>query len=464
MASKEITTQIAVLGGGPAGYVAAIRAAQLGGEVVLVEEDALGGVCMNRGCIPTKALLKTSEIVAAINGSREFGVDCKVEAIRWDAAIRRNDRIVRNLNMGISQLLSEKGVTVLHGHGELLSERELRVYTELDIIRVVFKKLIIATGSEATKPPLTGIQGIQQPGVINSDEALVLTEIPESIVIIGGGVIGLEFASMFRLAGSKVTVLEAASCILRGEDEDVSSELMRLLKRKGVAFQLSTTVREITGKTGDLSVYCHDGGKKSVINAQKVLLATGRKPRVSVSLPLEMNAGAIAVNAQMETSVKGLYAAGDVIGGRMLAHLAYAEGRCAAENALGMRSGINYDAVPSCVYTSPEAATVGLTERQAESRGIPTRVGTSFFRTNGRALTLGEREGFVKIVADQDGVIIGANILGANASEMISELTLAIILRANASVLADMIHPHPALSEAIWEACGDVLGRSLHGI
>lgn len=461
MSVKEVYAPLAVMGGGPAGYVAAIRAAQLGHQVVLVEESALGGVCMNHGCIPTKALLRSSEVASLVRGSKEFGIESSLEQVVWNTAVARKNRVVKNLHMGLGQLLKAKGVTVLQGKGSLHSERELLVESEVEPTRLIFDKLLVATGSEVSIPP---IKGADSPGVISSIEALKLTEVPESIAIVGAGVIGLEFATMFRRAGSKVTVLEAMPNILSGEDQDIATELLKIIKRQGVAFKLSATIKEIAAASDGVTIFYHEGGKDASITAQTVLLATGRKPRSDLGLPFRLSNGAIAVNSRMESSIKGIYAAGDVIGGRLLAHLAYAEGRTAAENALGMESTVNDSAVPSCVYTSPEIATVGLNETEAARQGISVRTGKSHFRANGRALTLGEREGFVKVVTNHSGTVLGAQILGANASELISELTLAVALKADVSVLADLIHPHPSLSEVVWEACGDALGRSLHGI
>jgi len=456
---KEIYAPLAVLGGGPAGYVAAIRAAQLGSRVVLVEEDALGGVCMNRGCIPTKSLLKSAGVVTAISRSKEFGVASELGGVKWDAAVQRKNRIVKNLYVGLTQLLDAKGVNVLKGRGEFLSDREIAVEDEGGVTRLVFGKLILATGSEPIEPSIDGV-GLH--GVMTSAEALDLEEIPESIVIIGAGVIGVEFASMFRAAGSKVTVLEAAPRILTEMDSEISAELHKILKRQGISVKLSASVQRIDQKGSGLSVRLQVGGADQALPAARVLLAVGRKPRSGFNLPFIKANTAICVDQHMETSIKGIYAAGDVIGGSLLAHLAYAEGRVAAENALGIESAVNYNAVPSCVYTSPEIATVGLTQQEGENRGQEVRIGKSYFRQNGRALTLGERDGFVKIIANKENTVIGAQILGADASELISELTLAVALKANAGVLADLIHPHPSLSEAVWEACGDLMGRGIH--
>lgn len=458
---KEISASIGILGGGPAGYVAAIRAAQLGAKVVLIEEKELGGVCLNFGCIPTKALLKTSETAAVIKRSKEFGIESCLKSVNWDVAVNRKDRVVKSLNSGLEQLLGARGVTVLKGRGTILSDKKLLVQTAEEEIQVNCEKIILTTGAV---PLLPNIKGIDLAGVITSNEALSLDVLPESIVIIGAGVIGLEFAAMLHSSGVKVTIIELQDRILPNEDGEAAAELLKIMKRQGVSFKLSASVTEIQRTNDGLAVAYTVGEKASIQSCEKVLVAVGRKLNSDAfqNLSLYIEKGAVIVDENMETNIKGVYAAGDLVGGKLLAHLAFMEGKVAAENAMGLSSKVNYSAVPACVYTNPEVASVGMTEDDAKQAGISVKVGRFNFRNNGRALTLGEREGFVKVVADQDNIIIGGQILGANASEIISELTLAITLKAKANDLADMIHPHPSLGEAIWEACGDLLGRAIH--
>lgn len=458
---KEISAEIGILGGGPAGYVAAIRAAQLGAKVVLIEEKELGGVCLNIGCIPTKALLKTAETATVIKRSKEFGIESRTESINWDVAVNRKDRVVKSLTSGLEQLLSARGVTVLKGRGTVLSDKKLLVQTVEEEIQVNCKKMILTTGAV---PLLPNIKGIDLDGVITSNEALSLDVLPESIVIIGAGVIGLEFAAMLHSSGVKVTIIELQDRILPNEDSEVAAELLKIMKRQGISFKLSASVTEIQKTNDGLAVAYTVGEKASIQSYEKVLVAVGRKLNsdLFLNLPLHIEKGAVIVDDNMETNIKGVYAAGDLVGGKLLAHLAFMEGRVAAENAMGISSKVNYSAVPACIYTNPEVASVGMTEDDAKQAGISVKVGRFNFRNNGRALTLGEREGFVKVVTNQDNTIIGGQILGANASEIISELTLAITLKAKANDLADMIHPHPSLGEAIWEACGDLLGRAIH--
>lgn len=463
MMENKIHTQITILGGGPAGYIAAIRASQLGAKVVLIEEDKLGGVCLNRGCIPTKALLKTSEVSNTIKKSKEFGITSNLSTINWTVSNERKNRVVKNLNMGLEHLLPAKGIKIIKGKGYIKNPKKILVSTPEGEVEISTEKIIITTGSA---PLIPNISGINSNGVITSYEALNFSEVSKSIAIIGAGAIGLEFATMFNSIGSKVTIIEMKDSILPSEDKEISSELLKIMKRQGIVFKLSSSVKEIKQTENDLKVIFLEKDKESFIKSEKVLVAIGRKLNSDSeelrNLGLHIEKGAILVDENMETNVKGVYAAGDVIGGKLLAHAAFIEGKVAAENALEMHSRLNYNAIPACVYTNPEAASVGINEDEAKRMGIDINIGRFNFRNNGRALTLSEREGFVKIIADKDNTIIGCQILGVNASEMISEITLAITLKAKADVLADMIHPHPSLSEAVWEACADAVGRSLH--
>lgn len=463
MIKNNINTQVAILGGGPSGYIAALRASQLGASVVLIEEKDLGGVCLNRGCIPTKALLKTSEVSYNIKRSKEFGIGSNISDTNWKLSNERKNRVVKSLNIGLEQLLPAKGINILKGKGYIQSPKKILVSTSNGEVEVSTEKIIITTGAEPLIPDIKGVSSI---GVLTSNEALNLTKVPESILIIGAGAIGLEFATMFSAMGSKVTIVEMKDKILPYEDCEITSELLKIMKRQGVTFKLSSSVKEIRQTDDELEVIFSEQDKEVSLYCENVLVAIGRKLNSDSeelkNLKLNIKNGAIVVDENMETNVEGVYAAGDIIGGKLLAHLAFIEGKVAAENALGMPSRVNYDAVPSCVYTNPEVASVGINEEEAKKRCMDVKVGRFNFRNNGRALTLGEREGFVKIIVDKDNTIIGGQILGVNASELISEITLAITLKAKAEVLADMIHPHPSLSEAIWEACADAVGRSLH--
>ena len=458
---RHIQTEVAILGGGPAGYIAALRAAQLGMKVTLIEEKALGGVCLNVGCIPTKAFLSTSRLISRIHSAKDHGIDCELQGIDWAKAVARKDRIVRSLGIGVEQLLQASNINIVSGRGQLISPREIIAITAEGDVAIQCNKLILATGSS---PQRLDIPGADLPGVLTSSDMLGITELPSSLVILGAGVIGLEFASIFAAAGVKVTLIERGERLLPDEDEYAANELLKLMKRQGIAFRMGAEVQDIVQQQEAHLVRYRIGEREQSFQAEKVLLAVGRKLNSDIfsALPLVIQNEAIVVNQHMETNILGVYAAGDVVGGKLLAHLAFAEGRVAAENAAGLKRSMNYKAVPSCIYTNPEYASVGLTEAEAKRQDIQPIVGIFSFRNNSRALTLGEREGFVKVVADQNEVIIGAQILGAEASEMISEMTLAVTLGVKAEVLAEMIHPHPALNEAIWEACSMIIKQPIH--
>jgi dihydrolipoamide dehydrogenase len=455
---------LAILGGGPAGYLAAVRAAHRGADVAIVESGQFGGVCLNQGCIPTKALLCTVELAALTGRGREFGITSQPSAISWAMAHSRKGRVVKSLRLGVEHLLSKEHIHVFNGHGSIVNPGKLTVKTAEGAITINCKNLLVATGSVPFRPT---IPGSDSPAVLTSNELLLLEEVPKRLAIIGGGVIGLEFAQMFNGLGTKVVIIEMAEQVLPQEDAEMAGEVFKSLKRQGIQIHLLSTVTEmIHGETGT-TVKFHSKGKDSLTEADYVLLATGRKPVVPaelIALGAAVDAhGALVVNEHLETTIPGIYAAGDVTGGKMLAHKAYAEGRVATENALGFPSIMNDGAVPSCVYIQPELATVGLNETEAALQGYKVKTGRFYFRNNGRALCLGEREGLVKVVTDsQTHVVLGAQIFGPQATELISELTLAIALKLKADILADLVHPHPALSEAVMEACADAVGRAIH--
>lgn len=456
--------ELAILGGGPAGYLAAIRAAQLGAHVAIVEQDQFGGVCLNRGCIPTKALLRTVELAAIGRKGQEFGVMGQSLTVSWPAAHSRKARVVKSLRLGVEHLLNNDAIRIVRGIGSIVNPQQLIVETADGPVTIHCKKMLIATGSASMRPP---IPGIDLPMILTSDDLMMLEDVPQRLAIIGGGVIGLEFAQMFNELGTKVSIIEMADQLLPQEDIELAAEVLKLLKRQGIQVHLSAAVTEIAGASVGVVVQFQTKGKEGLMEADSVLLATGRRPTVPMKLAAlgaSINAqGALVVNERFETTIPGIYAAGDVTGGKLLAHKAYAEGRVAVENALGFSRSLNQQAVPSCVYIQPELATVGLNEAEAVVQGREVKTGRFNFRNNGRALALGEREGMVKVVTDsRTQVILGAQILGPQATELISELTLAVSLGLRADVLADMVHPHPTLSEAVMEACADAIGRAIH--
>lgn len=463
-AREQLLTDICIVGGGPAGYVAAIRASQLGATVVLIENRELGGTCLNRGCIPTKALLQTAEALRMMTKSKELGVLTSLSSTNLDLTFARKERIVKSLRSGIEHLMEKNKVQVLYAHAIIENSGCVVAKTPDATITVNCRKLLITTGSE---PAIPDIPGVRLEGVLSSDHALALKEIPTSITILGAGAIGLEFATWFQALGTKVSVIEMMDSILPNEDQEMTTELLKIMKRQGIKFFLGAQVKEITRTENGLETHIETKVQTLQIPSEKILVATGRSlnslsPDL-VSLGVSTHRSAIVVNEYFETSVPNVYAAGDVIGGKLLAHLAFAQGRVTAENMLGKHSLIHENTIPTCVYTHPEVASVGMNEKQAQDHGISVKMGRFDLRNNGRAQSLGEREGFVKVITDAEtGVILGACILGDHASELITELTLAVSLRVTADALANVIHPHPTLSEAIMEACADAAGRAIH--
>lgn len=455
-----------IIGGGPGGYVAAIRAAQLGGKVTLIEKDELGGTCLNRGCIPTKAMLRAAELLDLMETSKDFGIHTGEISVDFAKILARKDRAVKTLVSGVSGLMKSNGVEVIKGKARLISPKEIEVLDEKQQ-KVVYqaKKIILATGSISADLP---IPGAKIPGVINSDEALQLTKVPESMVIIGGGPIGLEFGTIFAKLGTKVTILEMLPQILPGEDAEVASSLDKSLRSSKIQILTNSQVKGIfEGSAGKKKVVATTGEGEKAFEAQYVLMAVGRRPNIE-GLGLE-EAGVhftpkgVEVNEKMETNVSDVYAIGDVTGQWLLAHFASAQGGVAAENAMGQEVRMDRRHVPRCVYTLPEVASVGLTEKQAKDAGYELKVGKFPFAANGKATIIGERNGFVKIVAGAEyGEILGVHIFGPQATDLIAEGVLAMHLEATALDMARSIHPHPTLSEAMMEAALDVEGVAVH--
>ncbi len=454
---------LTVIGGGPGGYVAALRAAQLGGRVALVEEGRLGGTCLNRGCIPTKALLRSAEVARLALAGEEFGVKARVE-LDYRTAASRKDRVVNQLVEGVGRLLKAARVEVIRGRGRLVSPARVEVESPEGKHELEARAVILATGSQAAMPP---VPGLNLPGVMGSDEALALEEVPESLVIIGGGVIGIELACLFNTFGSRVTVVEMLPFILPPVDEEMARRITPILRRSGINILTGARLKEISMGAGVLQVKITgtDGDKE--LAASRVLVATGRKPNFGGidldGLGIRYERQGILVDRGMRTGLAGVFAVGDVTGGLLLAHVASAEGMVAAENALGGDSLIDYRVVPNCIFSFPPVAGVGLTEKQAREQGYQVQVGKFPFSASGKALAMGETEGLVKMVAEAgSGRLLGVHILGPGATEMVHEGALALRVGATARDLASTIHAHPTLSESIAEAAHGVAGTPLH--
>lgn len=454
---------LAILGGGPGGYVAAIRAGQLGLKTVVIEADQMGGTCLNWGCIPTKSLLHSAEVYQTARHGAVFGVTTGEVAFDYARIAARKDKVVAQLRRGVSTLVKSSGGTILHGRGTIQSLNAIAVEGP-DAGTVTASKIIIATGSEPFMPPIPGIDGSR---VLNSDQVLALTACPASITIIGGGVIGLEFASLFNALDRPVTVIEMMDEILPGIDAEVSAALRKSLTKRGVRFFTSAKVTAI--ESGESSAVCHFEKDSQTQSAESelVMVAIGRKARTQniglENLGIETVKGMIPVNDQMETTVPGVYAIGDITGKIMLAHVASEQGIVAAENAAGQHHSMQYAVVPSCIYTSPEVATVGLSEAEAVRQGLNIQVGHFPVAASGKAMIADEKEGFVKLVTDAvTGEVFGAQIIGPKATELISGIGVAMNLETTVGEIARSIHPHPTLSEMIMEAALDVNGTGIH--
>lgn len=456
--------KIAVIGGGPGGYVAALKAAMMGAEVTLIEKNKVGGTCLNVGCIPTKSLLACSEAFDFIKEAENFGLKSDINAEADLAKINsRKNKIVDNLVKGIEFLLKSRNVNLVNGFGKLITKNQISVTMDDGSEQIVnADKIILATGSKAIVP---GMFKYDKNNVLTSDEALELTEIPKSLLIVGGGVIGCEFGQFFSKLGTKVTIVEMASHVLPFEDDDVAKQLTRAFKKQKIKIIAKDKVDSVEVNDGSVKVVLGSGKE---IEAQKMLVSVGRRANTEdlglEALNMQLDRGKIVVNEKMQTNIDNIYAIGDIVDSPLLAHVASKEALVAVENALGEANEINYKAVPRCVYTSPEVAAVGMTQKQLDEQGIEYKVGMFDFRGLGKAQATSKIQGFVKIIVDKDEKIIGASIVGAHATDLLAELTLAVHFGLTAKQLGDVIHPHPTMSEAIMEAAHAVEGKCVHAV
>lgn len=457
---------VVVIGSGPGGYVAAIRAAQLGMKVACVEADKLGGVCNNWGCIPTKAMLESAHYASRIGDLAEFGI--RVGDVKLDiaAAAKRAKKVAEQGAKGVAYLFKKNGIEHVKGWGRLAGRGKVAVKGE-DGERVLeTKNVIIATGSRARDLPILKFDGDR---VWSSDNAVFPSAMPESLAVIGAGAVGMEFADVYASFGAKVTVIEALDRVLPNEDEESSATVTKSFKKRGIEVLTGARMEKASvGKQGvKLTVQAKDG-KTQTLDVERVLVAVGRAPIVdNIGLDtagVKVDRGFIVVDAQMRTNVPGIYAIGDVARPPLLAHKAMHEGVAAAEAIAGdEHAGVDYDNIPSVTYCHPEVASVGLTEKAARERGLDIEVGTFPFSANGRARTAGDTEGFVKVIRDKRySEVLGAHIVGAHASELIGEFVVGRRLETTAEEMDRAMHPHPTLSEAIGEAALATLGRVLH--
>ena len=455
-----------IIGGGPAGYVAAIRTRQLGGSVTLIEEDTVGGTCLNRGCIPMRALVRGVEFLEIPRKAKDYGVNLGAAEVDFAKMMARKDTIVRTVTGGVKLLLEGNGAEVIAGKGRLTSPSEVEVVSsDGSNSRITARKILIATGTRANRPAVPGGDG-----VLTTDQAMELTEIPRSLLIIGGGAIGMAFATIFAKLGAEVTVAETSARILPEVDGEIVSILARDLRKQKIQILTGASITEVRdAEGGGKSVVVTAGGEEKTLTVQYVLAADEREANLE-GLGLDVagistGGGVIEVNRRMETNVAGVLAAGDVVGEPRLAHVAFTEGRVAAENVMDKVSEMDYLTVPRCINTFPEIASVGLTEEAAASQGYQTRIGRFPLAAVGMATILAERSGAVKIISEAEyGQILGIHIIGPHAAELIGEATLAMKMEATPKEISATIHTHPTISEALMEAALDVTGEALHSL
>ena len=464
MANKQYN--VAIIGSGPGGYVAAIRAAQLGAKVAIVEKQYLGGTCLNVGCIPSKAMLHISEVMHELGKVADLGITLP-QAPTFDMAkaVSFKDKVVKRMTSGVGTLMKGNNVDVYDGLGVVDASRTVTV-TKSDGSKEQFSadNIILANGSVPFIPPFPGVDGRN---VMNSDTCWNLPKTPESLICVGGGIIGMELACMFNGLGTKVTVLEMLPNVLAPLDEEVRRLLVRVLTKRGINIVTGARVDSLADDGDQKKVLATTDNGQQSYNAEYVLMAVSRRPNnsgleVLMEQGLDNDRGRVRVNDHMQTNLPGIYAIGDLVHGAGLAHVASAEGEGAADNIMGQDIHMNYDVVPSPIYTFPEVAFVGLTEAQAKEKYPEARVDRFPWSAIGKAVAIDETEGFTKVIIGKYGEILGAHIIGPDATNLISEFSVAMRGELTADEIAETIHPHPTLSEGIREAVLAVEGRPIH--
>ncbi len=456
---------IVIIGGGPGGYVAAIRAAQLGLNVSVIERDKLGGTCLNRGCIPTKALYRNAEILNTLNNIEEYGIAVNGFTIDVKKVQSRKDKVVYQLVSGVEQLMKANKVQVIYGEATLIDKNTISVLTrEGEEKTLTASNVIIATGS---KPYIPSIPGIDLEGVVTSDGLLEFNNIPKDLVVLGGGVVGLEFAGIFNSMGSKVKVIKASSNIFPEVDSDITKRYSSFLRKQGIEVYSSTEVKKIV-KQGDKLLIKAQGKKGEMeIPADCILVSKGRYPEIEGlnldKLGISHDRKGIKVDKNYETNIKGVYAIGDVNGISLLAHAASYQGVSAVEKIAGVVEECEETPIPSCIFVFPEIASVGITEDEAKEKGMNYNTSKFMFGANGKALALGEGEGFIKVISKaEDNTIIGVHIMGPHASDLIHEGALAIANKLNVKHIKHTVHAHPTLGEAFYEAVLGLENEAIH--
>ena len=454
---------LVVIGGGPGGYVAAIRASQLGLKTALVERDQVGGICLNWGCIPTKALLRNAEVLSLFRRSEEFGI--AVDGIRPDfaKAIVRSRAVVKRLTTGVRALLKKNGVEHVQGTARLTSPTTVEVSDNSRSLTA--RNVLLATG--ARPRPLPGLD-VDGDSIITSRDALQLQQVPSNLVIVGGGATGVEFAYLFRAYGAQVTVVEALPRLVPTEDAEISQELERAFARQGIGIKTGSRITEVRKGPEGLSLTVESAEGSSTLECERVLVAVGVQGNADglglEGIGVEVSSGFVQTDDRMQTSVPGVYAVGDVTGKMLLAHVASSQGVLAVETIAGVESpALDYKNMPRAIYCHPQMTSFGYTEAEALAAGYPVKVGRFPFRANGRALALAESAGLVKVVAHRDtGQLLGAHMIGAEVTEMLPELTMTSLLNGTVGDLGWLVHSHPTLSEAVKEAALDADGKAIH--
>lgn len=460
---SEAIYDIAIIGGGPGGYVAAIRAAQLGAKVVLFEKEKIGGTCLNRGCIPTKTFLKSVKALRELKKLTELGitgVEIAEGKIDLGKLLQRKQKVVTRLTTGVAGLLKANGVEVIQGEAVMEGQPGL---IKVNAQTYQARNVIIATGS---RPKVIPLAGIESPAVITSDEALSLEKVPSSLVILGGGVIGVEFALIFRELGAEVAIVEMAERLLPNMDEELAIEIAKVLKNSRIAIYTGAKAKEIKN---DLLIFEKDGETRE-LKGEKILVSVGRTPAyegIAVEkLGIRTEKGAIVTDEFLRTTIPNVFAIGDVNGKYMLAHKASAEGLAVVANILGTQQKMDYRVIPQCVYSFPEIASVGMSEKEAREKygdSAEIKVGRFPLVANGKAQLEGETRGFVKVIVDKStNKLLGVHIFSSSATELIAEAVTAMKLGANAEELVECIHPHPTISEAVQEAYFDAFNSAIH--
>lgn len=464
---KDIDADITIIGGGPGGYVAAIQAAKLGAKVVLIEKEKLGGTCLNVGCIPTKCFVRSSEVFENLKEAEKYGLYAENPIVDMKKVVERKNSVVTQLVDGIKYLLDKNNVKVIYGEGEIIDKETVYVKERNTENTIKTKNIIIATGSQISNLP---IPGIDLKDVITSNEALDLAELPKRLVIVGGGIIGMEFAFIFNSFGVEVTVIEYLDDILSILDEDVHKEITSIAIEKGIEIYTGSKVEEIIQSESKecLVVFTKDE-KRKFICADKVLMAVGRKPFLGnigiekLNIELNENKLGIKVNQKMQTNIPNIYAIGDVTNKIQLAHVASHQGIIAVKNILGEAIEMDYDVIPSAIFTNPEIAVVGIGEKEAADKGMEVKVGKFPFQANGKALTLGESKGFIKLIKEKStNKIIGGSIIGPHATDLVAELALAVKNALTAEDIIETIHAHPTIAESVHEAALSTEGAAIH--